>query len=253
MPSQTTRHLLRHALKPGLTIGNNQECRVDASAETVHISAVSEDRSVSMEHSIPQLTPQSWNRTESTSFWIDIQNMAKFTNINTSKFIEIIYPFETSNSTILLRSETLKYRFQSLNPKYTDTLPDLPVASPKTKITLPHYYLARAVQCANLVGGLMHIDARPQDFQVEFSARAQYSTDEFSITLSNDHVADINGSATSLTIPIDLLRDIVPLVPTTKTVYLQLSPSFLIYNVEFPVSEAELELSISKLTQSDEN
>ncbi|SNR61749.1 hypothetical protein SAMN06264855_12228 [Halorubrum vacuolatum] len=244
MPIHIAPTTLRETIRPGLAVRKIGDCCVDVGPNLVRLRVQSEDKTAYMNYELLPQSVDSLLTSKSSSFWIRLEPIKNFLDVGTSEEVSVSFPFETTDATMVLQSAGLRYRFPSITPVYR--VFDKPSYDAVTTVSIQHRPFDRAVQVANLVGEEMHVSVVPDARRVEFSAKAGDDSDSFSYSVPDEQISSICGSASSLTISIDRLRDITPLIPDTTSASLQLTRHCLIYQVEYPISGAELTLYIAK-------
>lgn len=243
MPVQITPATLRELIRPGMAVRKESDCHVNVSPDRIQLQVQSEGKTVHLNHAFPTAPLDPQFERETRSFWLPLERIKDFLDTGVSEAVLITFPFETPDSKMILQSAGLTYRFSPRDPAYR--VFDGESTNHNTTASLDHGPFNLAVQVANLVGDEMHVHLDPATRTVAFSAE---NTDghAFSYVLPAEHITSMHGAESSLTISIDRLRAITPLIPATTLASVQLTPHRLTYQVEHPTESAELVLHIAQ-------
>jgi hypothetical protein len=246
MPVRTDPTTLRQIINPLLAVRKVNECRVDVRSDLIRLQTTSEDQALYADYSLPRPAPKAPDEDQTGSFWLYLERVDDFLNVGVSEDITITFPFETADSTAILQSEHLTYRFRPVVSQQPYRLFDDLAPDPVTEFSVQHGAFAQSVYVANLVGGKMRLRLDPETRHVEFSSTGREGGDTFTHTLSTDHINTVHGTSSEFTISIDRLRDVTPHVPDTTPASFQLTHNYLVYQVEYPLSGAQLTIYIAE-------
>ncbi len=246
MPIHITLTTLQKMIRPGLALRKESEgdCHVDISPDMIQLQVLPEDRTAHLNHTLHTATLDAQFDSTPSSFWICLEPIKDFLNAANSTYITVVFPFETDDSRMILQSADLTYWFPPQEPAYP--LYDVESEDVKTSVSLHHRTFDQAVQGANIVGEKLQVHVDPDTRTVVFSAESTVGDDTFLYSLPADHINSIQGVESSLTISIDRLRNITPLISDATLASLQLMPHCLTYQIKHPTAKAELTLKIAQ-------
>jgi len=243
MPVRTDLRTLKQILQPGVTVRSDSESRIDVTHDKIRLQAVSEDKTVSVDYTLPTSCPTLSVDDADTSFWIPVERVNRMLRASPDSPVTLKLPTETSK--FLLESGCLSYRLSPLNSRFTHRISEDTPNEPQGEGSIRHGVFARAVRAADLLGEDMKVQLLPSRSIIKLSATNNYNDDAFSYSLPASQINRISGSASTLTISIDRLRDIVKAIPRAARVSLKFHPPHLTYRVKYPVTGANLTMRIA--------
>jgi hypothetical protein len=246
MPIQTSIATLRALTRPALAIRKDRECHLDISPEALRFRARSEDYEAYIDHTIPTTNPEISGTDISGSYCVRFPNLKALFTASCAADVIIRTPAETSNETFTFQSGSLTYRHTPISKTTAHRVFNNITAETTTEISIQNKVFHRAITVANLLGTTLHVCFNHETRQTEFTAEDPASGDSFLYTHRVEQIHSTQPQATELTIPIDRLRDLTPLVPASSTVSLELTPHHLTYRAEHPVTGANLTMYIAE-------
>lgn len=253
MPIRTDSETLQQVIRLGAELRKDGECRVDISSGTICFRSMSEDHTAYLDQSVPISDLTISDDHETGNYWTELTDTQNFLNTGPVNDVTLTTATETPDSTIILQSNTVTYQYSSVASKtahrvYEDDSDTLS-AEPVTEFTLPNGVFTRALNVANLIGEAMRVQVNPDTNHVEFSASNDLG-DSFSYSPPVDHIVGNQQSTCALKIEIERLLDVIPFIPPTTPVSLQLTREYLVYRAEFPVPDATTTLYIAERQNS---
>jgi hypothetical protein len=246
MPVRTDPTTLRQIIRPLLAVRKVNECRVTVRSDLIRLQTVSEDKTLYVDYTLPRPLTKPLIDGETGSCWLYLQRVADFLNVGGREDITITFPFETADSTVLLESGRLTYRFPPVVAQQPYRLFDNLANDLVTEFSIQHGAFAESVYVANLVGGQMRLSLNPETRHIEFSSTSHGDGDAFRYTVPSDSINTVQGASSEFTISIDRLRDITPHIPDTSPVSFRLTKNHLVYHIEYPVPGAQLTMHIAE-------
>jgi hypothetical protein len=243
MPLQIAARKLKQILRAAGVVHTESECRIDISTDGVRLQSFRRNRTIYLDYSLPYSVTSIGDDTDST--WIKLNPITRFLNGISDGEVRVTFPFETPDSTVVIESNGLVYQFRSLIAPHGHYLPSPPDSTAVATTSIRHFPFKRAVRTANWLGGEMEIQIAPDTHRVKFTA-TQDGKDDFTYVVRPDDVEAIQGSATKFTIPINVVRNFTPTLPANSVITLRLTPHYLLFTVEFPDPDAELQLYIAE-------
>lgn len=250
MTVRTDQTTLRQITNPLLAARKVTECRVEVRSDLIRLQTASEDKTLYMDYTLPRLSPKSSVKDETGSCWLNLEHVDDFLKTGIRENITVTFPFETADSTVILQSGHLTYRFRPLVSQQPYRLFDNLSTDPVTEFSIQHGAFAQSVYVANLVGGKMRLRLVPETRHVEFSAASREDGDAFTYTLPTDQINTVHGTSSEFAISIERLREITPYIPDTSLASFRLTHDHLVYNVEYPLPEAQLTMYIAERLSS---
>jgi len=250
MPVRTNPTTLRQIIRPLLAVRKVTECRVDVRSDLVRLQTVSEDKTLYVDYTLPRPSTKSPDNDETGNCWLYLNRVEDFLNTGVHEDIIITFPFETTDSMVLLQSGRLTYRFPPLISQQPYRLFDNLANNPDTVFSIQHGAFAQSVHVANLVDGQMRLRLDPDARHIEFSSTGSEDGDAFRYTVPSDSINTVRGTSSEFTISIDRLRDITPHIPNTTLASFRLTSNHLVYHVQYPLSGAQLTMYIAERLSS---
>lgn len=247
MPIYTNSTTLGQIIGPGLAVRTDGEGCINITEDSVRVRAVSETKDVYLDYTLPTDVSEFYIYELEDTFWLFFEWIKGFLGVvgSGSRPVTLVTPAENPGSKIRLESEKLRYQFRPIDSRYTHSVDRSPSDEIMSECEISHGAFALAVRVANLLGNQLRVELNPRRQVVEFSVNGD--TDEFRYQLSTEQISHIHGAASTLTISIKRLRDLITVVPDASTVSLQFTGKHLIYEIKFPIPGANLQVYIAKL------
>lgn len=238
---------LKRILRVARVVHPESECRIGIDTDGLSLRAHSIDRTAYLDYSIPfsdSFTPPD---EETGDVWVKLQPIKRFLNIVDDANIELIFPFETPKSTVILESDRFVYRSESLIVPSGHYLPSDVDSTPVTTCSFSHVSFKRAVRVADWLGREVEIQINPDTRHIEFSAAGD--RDSYTYIVPREDVDVIHGSTTTFTASIAVLTDFIGTIPNSTRITIRLTPDYLEYRATYP-SDAILRLCIARVKEA---
>lgn len=245
MPLLLDAPTLEDILSTGAAIHEESECHVAVETDKIRLRTQAEDRTIYFEYSLPRSSPDVSGDAAPDSFWMKLDRINRFLRATGDGKVRITLPSETPDRTSIFELEQLTYQAPSLITKYGHRLPDVPVSDIATTFSIRHGEFAQAITAANFIGGEVQLQINPETSRIEFAA-ADPGGDDFTYVVQPEQVKQIHDSATRLTIPINILRDLKQNIPPTTLVTIRITPHYVQYTTTFPTTDSTLTLYIAE-------
>lgn len=242
MPLQIEASRLKRILRAARVVHTDSECRVHIGTDGIRLQSFRRDRTIYLDYSLPHSVKSKCDDLDSA--WIKLRPIKRIVDNGCIGEVRITLPFETPDSAVIVESNGLVYQSQSLTAPHGHNLPTPPDSKTVSSCSIRHLPFKRAVRMANWLGGEVEIQITPDAQRVAFTA--SHGEEDFTYVVQPDNIEAIHGSTTKLTIPIHVLRDFTPTLPTNSIIALRIKPHYLLLTVEFPIPDAELRLYIAE-------
>ena len=246
MPIHTNVETLQDVIRPALALREDAECYLDISPDEIRFRARSEDREVYLDHTIPTTAPELSGIDVSGSYLVWLKNIKSISTVSSTEEVTIRIPAETPDATFTFQSGGLTYRNPPLSKANGHRVFDSITAEVATEISIQNYVFNQAINLANLLGTSLQVHYNHDSKSIEFSAENTEIGDSFHYSHAVEQIHCIQPEATELTISIDRLRDLTPLVPAGSLVSLKLTPHHLTYRAEHPITGSNLTVYIAE-------
>jgi hypothetical protein len=240
---------LKQILRAAVVVHTEGECCIEIGTDGIRLRALSPDKTVYLDYSLPYSKSLTPHNEEPGDTWIKLRAIKQLLNTIDDDDVQLTLPVETSESEsaseVVVESETVVYRSHSLHSPYGHELPADPELTPVSICSIPHAPFKQSVRIANWLGGDMDIRLVPDSRHIEFSA-AQRGGDDFSCVVPTEEIEAIHGSTTEFKIPIGVLRDLIHTIPENTLITLSITQQYLQYTATYPSTDATLRLYIAQ-------
>lgn len=236
---------LEQIFRAAAVVHTETECRVAIGTDAMRLRSFREDKTIYFEYTLPYSEVRSPHTGATGSFWVELAPLVWFLWWIPDETVQLTFPFEPPDSSLVIKSSGLTYRAPSLIRQYGHYLPDVQALTPVSKCSIRHGAFDRAVQAANHIDGAMQIQTIPETGYVEFFAEGDDGSDCTYVVPPSD-IEELHGSTANLLISIETLREFTPIIPDSNRITLSVYRNHLQYNVAYPSTDATLRLYIAE-------
>lgn len=213
--------LVHDLIQPILAVRDDNVCYLNVSKDNITLTARSEDRTVYVVNKIDMPANHRLFGMTTGQLYVDVGRLNDFLKIGGAEEITMDIPLDSSESKISLESGELTYRFPTLVEQNAYEVPNTATTNSNVGFSLVNDVLHRSVQVADLVDGELTVHAEPATDSVSLSATGIH--DAFTFPAPNRDLSEVQGDSISLTIPINIVGKILPLIPTDNQVDVRIS------------------------------